>query len=94
MPLDVDTVVQLIKEMDLEDAVDWGMLNIDEDSAARLLATSVVEHYESAIRPMPEADRDYVIVAAISKLTIENFVLHLKLAQANAGPGVPKDETH
>lgn len=86
MSMNVETVVALIEEIDKEDAIDWGMLNIAEGDAARLLATSVIEHYEQNIQPMNDTDRDYVIVAAIAKLTIENFVLNIKLAQA-AGNG-------
>ena len=82
MSLDVDTVVTLIKEIEGQDAIDWGMLEIGEEAATRLLATSVIEHYEKNILPMQGADRDYVIVAAIAKLTLENFVLNLKLAKA------------
>ena len=82
MPLNLDAVVALIREVDQADAIDWGMLNIGEDEATRLLATSVIEHYEQHMLPMAPSDRDYVIVAAIAKLTIENFVLNLRLAQA------------
>ena len=31
---------------------------------------------------MSESDREYVFVSAIAKLTLENFVLNVKLAQA------------
>jgi hypothetical protein len=82
MSIDVTTVMRLIQEIEREDAIDWGMLNIGEEDASRLLATSVIEHYETQIQPMHGTDRDYVIVAAIAKLTIENFVLSIKLAQA------------
>lgn len=82
MRIDVETVVTLIQEIDSQDTIDWGMLNIGEVEATRLLATSVVEHYEQNILPMQGSDRDYVIVAALAKLTLENFVLNLKLARA------------
>ena len=84
MPLDVEVLIKLISEIDREDSIDWGMLNIGEEAATRLLATSVIEHYQQNIAPMADTDRDYVIVAAIAKLTLENFVLNLKLAQATA----------
>ena len=87
MPLNVDAVVMLIKEIEHQDAIDWGMLNIGEDEATHLLAASVIEHYEQNILPMQGADRDYVIVAAIAKLTLENFVLNLKLAGATGTTG-------
>jgi hypothetical protein len=47
----------------------------------------VVEHYEENIKPMAETDRDYVLVSSIAKLTLENFVLNIKLAQATGAGG-------
>ena len=85
MSLNIDAVIALIKEIENQDAIDWGTLDIGEEAATRLLASSVIEHYEQNILPMQGVDRDYVIVAAIAKLTLENFVLNLKLARAT-GP--------
>jgi hypothetical protein len=82
MAIDLKTVEELIKEIDLADPIDWGMLKINEEDAIRLIASSVVEHYEKDIKPMTEADREYVFVSSIAKLTLENFVLNIKLAQA------------
>lgn len=82
MGLDLNAVEALIKEIELDDPIDWGMLNIDENDAARLIASSVVDHYEEHIRPMTELDREYIYVSSIAKLTLENFVLNIKLAQA------------
>ena len=80
--MDLKTVEALIREIDIADPIDWCMLNISEEDATRLIALSVVQHYEAQIRPMSESDREYVFVSAIAKLTLENFVLNIKLAQA------------
>ncbi len=85
MAIDLKTVEELIREIELADPIDWGMLNIDESDATRLIASSVVEHYEQSIRPMPDRDRDYIVVSSIAKLTLENFVLNVKLARATSG---------
>lgn len=82
MAIDLKAVEELIKEIELADPIDWGMLSINEEDATRLIASSVVEHYEKNIRPMNETDREYVFVSSIAKLTLENFVLNIKLAQA------------
>jgi hypothetical protein len=82
MAIDLKAVEELIKEIELADPIDWGMLTIDEEDATRLIALSVVEHYEQHIRPMSETDREYIFVSSIAKLTLENFVLNIKLAQA------------
>jgi hypothetical protein len=87
MTINLKTVEELIKEIELADPIDWGMLRIDEEDATRLIASSVVEHYEENIKPMAETDREYVVVSSIAKLTLENFVLNIKLAQATGAGG-------
>lgn len=82
MAIDLQAVEELIRAIELADPIDWGMLNIDEDDATRLIASSVIDHYEENIRPMPESERDYIVVSSIAKLTLENFVLNVKLARA------------
>jgi hypothetical protein len=84
MALNIQAVEALIREIESEDPIDWGMLNIDEDDATHLIALSVVEHYEKHIRSMSDSDREYVLVSSIAKLTLENFVLNIKLAKAMA----------
>jgi predicted class III extradiol MEMO1 family dioxygenase len=87
MTINLKTVEELIKEIELADPIDWGMLRIDEEDATRLIASSVVEHYEENIKPMTEIDREYVVISSIAKLTLENFVLNIKLAQATGTGG-------
>ena len=82
MSMDLKAVEALISEIELADPIDWGMLNISDEDATRLIALSVVQHYEQHIRPMSESDREYIYVSSIAKLTLENFVLNVKLAQA------------
>jgi hypothetical protein len=82
MAINLQAVEELIKEIELADPIDWGMLNISEEDAMHLIALSVVEHYEQHIRPMSETEREYIFVSSIAKLTLENFALNVKLAQA------------
>lgn len=82
--LDLQAVVELMQQTETEDPIDWGMLNIDEENATRLIASSMLEHYESEIRPLDDATRDYIVVSAMGKLALENFVLNMKLLQARS----------
>lgn len=82
--LDLQAVVELMQQTEAEDPIDWGMLNIDEENATRLIASSMLEHYESEIRPLDDAARDYIVVSAMGKLALENFVLNMKLLQARS----------
>jgi hypothetical protein len=61
--------VQLAKEADTVDPIDWGELNISEDEAFNLMAMHVAE-----------MENNYLTLKACCvKLMVENFVLNLKL---------------
>jgi len=51
------------------------MLEIDEHDAYTLMATGVLENYLTT----DSDDRDMVMLATVVKLTVENFVLNLKI---------------
>ena len=74
----VQHIVNLAKEVEAEDPIDWGLLPIDEDEAYGLMASNVVgmmfDKYD-----LPNS-RD-VFLATIVKLVVENFVLNLKLRE-------------
>lgn len=70
-------LVELAKEIDSVDPIDWSTLEISEDNAYALIADGVLENYLST-----DADcRDMMLLAVVVKLTVENFVLNLKLLQ-------------
>lgn len=68
----VDDLVELAKEVEVTDPIDWGMLNINEDDAYRLIALSVIEQFSLN-------SSQTTLLATITKLVVENFVLNLKL---------------
>lgn len=67
----VKTLVELAKEVENEDPIDWGMLSIDEDTAYNIIASQVLEIYNTSDQ--------LTMLASITKLIVENFVLNLKL---------------
>lgn len=74
----VDLLVEMAKEIESEDPIDWGLLNISEDNAYRLIASNVVESlYDKYTQP---EFRD-IMLATVVKLTVENFTLNLKLRE-------------
>jgi hypothetical protein len=77
MKLTVDTIVEHAKEVESEDPIDFGMLAVDEDSMFKMIASSMLEHYES----LDPENRDLMLLAVSTKLVVENFVLNLKLQQ-------------
>jgi hypothetical protein len=71
--LSVKQLAELAKEVETEDPIDWGMLAIDEDQAYELIASQVLELYNTSDQ--------YALLASVTKLIVENFVLNLKLQQ-------------
>lgn len=74
--LTVDELIQLTKEVESEDPIDWGMLNISEEEAIRLIALDVLGMFQD-IKSGPE--KEMIMISTITKLVLENFVLNLKL---------------
>lgn len=68
----IDAIVVLAQEVEVTDPIDWGMLAIDEEEAYRMMAISILETFP---------DESITIQAVLTKLTVENFVLNLKLTQ-------------
>ena len=66
---DVKVLVELAREGETMDPIDWGDLNISEDEAYVMMAAHVLE-----------MERNHLTDGAIIvKLLVENFVLNLKL---------------
>lgn len=74
-----ETLVELALEIEMADPIDWGMLSINEHDAYHLIAGSVLEQYLLTDKD----ERDMMLLAIVVKLTVENFVLNLKLLQNN-----------
>ena len=81
MQIELDTVLMLMSEIEREDPVDWADLRIDESAAARVIASSMIEQYRRDYSVLSGQDRDYAIIATMSKLVLENFVLNVRLRQ-------------
>jgi len=69
--IDVETLVEIAKEVEGKDHIDWKNLAIDKDAAYRLVALSVIEM---------QSQLDYeVVLATMTNLIVENMVLNIKL---------------
>ena len=62
-------LVELAKEADTVDPIDWGQLNISEEQAYNLMAMHVAELENNPL----------TLKSICVKLMVENFVLNLKL---------------
>ena len=66
---EVKLLVELAKECETVDPIDWSDLNISEDQAYAMMAAHVLEMQDDRLT------RDAILV----KMLVENFVLNLKL---------------
>lgn len=77
----VNDILDLVKEIESEDPIDWGMLAVDEDMATEMIATGLLEQYNTTWADMGTDERTVIMLATITKLVVENFTLNLKLRQ-------------
>jgi hypothetical protein len=73
--MNVDQLIELAREVENGDPIDWGMIPIKEEDAYRQMAEQVLEMMKSH----NPADRQTVALASITKLLVENFVLNYHL---------------
>ena len=71
----VDFIVDLAKECELTDPIEWGKLAITEDQAYQMMASSLLEQFSE----IQDEDFRMVLLATTTKLLVENFVLNLRL---------------
>lgn len=78
--ISVEELISLAKEVEAQDHIDWGMLNIDENEAYKLIACNVLDMFSNTEEDAKEV---VMLTTTITELVMENFVLNLKLHQRN-----------
>jgi hypothetical protein len=73
----VNLVADLAQEVDKEDPIDFGMLQLDEGSVWHLMSVNVVDKY------LEMSDDQVIMLATITKLLVDNFILNYKLLGNN-----------
>lgn len=72
----LDLIVELAKEVENEDPIDWGMLPINEDDAYKLIASNTLE---TLLPKYDQPEFREIMLATVVKLVVENFTLNLKI---------------
>jgi hypothetical protein len=81
--IQLSQLVDLVEEIASEDPIDWAMLSVDEKTATELIANSLLEQYNTVWSGMSEEERNLIMLATITKLVVENFVLNLRIQSEN-----------
>jgi hypothetical protein len=76
----IERIVLLAKEVESENPIDWGMLEISEDDAYKLIAMNTVNQFDKY-----NVQEREIMIATITKLVVENFALNLKLKKVSNG---------
>ena len=76
----LDEIIQLAKEVELEDSIEWG--TVSDNQTYHLIGLSVAELYSNWKH---SDDKDAIMLATIIKLLAENFILNLKLKEKQNG---------
>tara|TARA_B100000886_G_scaffold329514_1_gene278945 strand:- start:658 stop:900 length:243 start_codon:yes stop_codon:yes gene_type:complete len=76
MKANLKQLIELAKESNISDPIDWEKVNLNEDTVYEMIGLSVIEMMHKIEK---DSNANVMLAASILKLTVENFVLNLKL---------------
>ena len=85
MIVSTEELAALMREVEIEDPIDYGDLPYAEDELRRLVCDQICEIANRAEQQLGEEGSGAVMLAVAAKLVLENLVLHIKLMQAQGG---------
>ena len=71
-----EQIIELAKEVELSDMIDWEGLPLEKDRIYQLVGSQAYELYDHYTQ---SEDGEAVLLATVTKLLVENFVLNLKV---------------
>ena len=71
-----EQIIQLAKEVELTDMIDWEGLPLEKDRIYQLVGSQAYEVYEEFTQ---SDDGEAILLATVTKLLVENFVLNLRV---------------
>lgn len=82
MIISIEELAALIREVEIEDPIDYADLPYAEDELRLLVCNQICEITDRAERQLGKEGSGAVLLAVAAKLILENLVLHIKLMQA------------
>lgn len=76
MTYTVDDIVELAQEVELGDSIDWTNVHIEKDRVYQVIGSQVYEQYHEWAE---NESKEVIMLATITKLVVENFLLNVKL---------------
>jgi hypothetical protein len=78
--MDPTQVIELAKQIEETDPIDWSDLPLNRESIYFVLGTTVLER---VAKTQSASEREIILLASVVKLTVENFVLEMRLRKNN-----------
>jgi hypothetical protein len=78
--MDPYQVIELAKQIEETDPIDWSDLPLNRESIYFMLGTTVLERVSET---QSASEREIILMASVVKLTVENFVLEMRLRKNN-----------
>lgn len=72
---DISQIIELAKELEAEDPIDWSGLPLQRDVVYALLANSVLARIAEV---ESSQEREIILMSTAVKLVVENFVLEMR----------------
>jgi hypothetical protein len=69
-------IIELAKEVEISDEIDWDDLPLDKDRIYEIIGSQSYELYEEYAK---SENGEAILIATVIKLLIENFVLNLRV---------------
>ena len=74
--MNINELIDLAQSVETEGPNQWGLLSISEHDTYMMIATSVLEQYQTW---KEMGDSEKIMLSVILKLIVENFVLNYRL---------------
>jgi hypothetical protein len=71
-----EQIIELAKEVELTDQIDWENLPLEKDRIYQIIGSQAYELYANYSQ---SEDGEAILIATVTKLLVENFVLNLKV---------------
>ena len=71
-----EEIIELAKEVELSDMIDWEGLPLEQDRIYQIVGSQAYEVYEEFTN---SEDGEAILLATVTKLLVENFVLNLRV---------------
>ena len=76
----LDQLVEIAAEVEAGDPTDWGKLAVGQEQAFKMIGTSILDMFDKEVYT---DDDKLIMLATITKLTVENMLLNLKVMSTN-----------